>query len=139
MAQEILVKEVLSADEINAGEQLLRLLDDSTQLKVIAAYWIFDPDVGAWRLVFVSPQVETKGPLKVYMQIFQLLNLDSRLSFLIPSDRISIEGPNYTSYKELLSAVNSKKELAGVRLNRLVVGGQVIDLYVYRLPARTGP
>ena len=138
MAQEILVKEVLSADEINAGEQLLRLLDDSTQLKVIAAYWIFDPDVGAWRLVFVSPQVETKGPLRVYMQIFQLLNLDSRLSFLIPSDRISIEGPNYTSYKELLSDVNSKKELVGVRLNRLVVGGQVIDLYVYRLPARTG-
>ena len=35
-----------------AGEQLLRLLDDSTQLKVIAAYWIFDPDValGAWCL-----------------------------------------------------------------------------------------
>ena len=137
MAQEILVKEVLSADEIDAGQKLLRELDD-TPLDVIAAYWIFDPDVGTWRLVFVSPQVETKGPLRVYMQIFQLLNLDSKLSFLIPSDRISIEGPNYTSYKELRSAVNSKKKLAGVRLNRLVVGGQVIDLYVYRLPAKTG-
>jgi hypothetical protein len=137
MAQEILVKEILSSDEIDAGKELLRELDD-TPLDVIAAYWIFDPDVGTWRLVFVSPQVETKGPLRVYMQIFQLLNLDSKLSFLIPSDRISIEGPNYTSYKGLRSAVNSKKKLAGVRLNRLVVGGQVIDLYIYRLPAKTG-
>jgi hypothetical protein len=136
MAQEILVKEVLSFDEIDAGEKLLKLLDD-TELKVIAAYWVFDLDVGAWRLVFVSPQVRTKGPLRVYMQIFQLLDLDSKLSFLISSDRISIEGPNYTSYKELLSAVNSKKELAGVRLNRVMVGGQLMDLYVYRLPAKT--
>jgi hypothetical protein len=137
MAQEILVKEILSSDEIDAGKELLEQLDN-TPLNVIAAYWIFDPDIGTWRLVFVSPQVETKGPLRVYMQIFQLLNLDSKLSFLIPSDRISIEGPNYASYKELRSAVNSKKKLAGVRLNRLVVGGQVIDLYVYRLPAKTG-
>jgi hypothetical protein len=138
MAQEILVKEVLSSDEIDAGVELLRLLDSSTQLKVIAAYWIFVPEVGAWRLMFVSPQVETKGPLRVYMQIFQLLNLDPRLSFLIPSDRISVEGPNYSSYKEILSAVNSKKKLTGVRFNHLVVGGQIADLYIYRLPAKTG-
>jgi hypothetical protein len=137
MAQEILVKEILSSDEIDAGRELLEQLDN-TPLTVIAAYWIFVPDVGEWRLVFVSRQVETKGPLRVYMQIFQLLNLDPRLSFLIPSDRISVEGPNYSSYREILSAVNSKKKLTGVRFNHLVVGGQIADLYIYRLPAKTG-
>jgi hypothetical protein len=137
MAQEILVKEILSSDEIDAGRELLEQLDN-TPLNVIAAYWIFVPDVGEWRLVFVSRQVKTKGPLWGYMQIFQLLNLDPKLSFLIQSDRISVEGPNYSSYREILSAVNSKKKLTGVRFNHLVVGGQIADLYIYRLPAKTG-
>jgi hypothetical protein len=39
MAQELLVKEILSADEIAAGEELLRRLDHA-QAEVIAAYWI---------------------------------------------------------------------------------------------------
>lgn len=137
MAEEILVKEVLSSKDIGAGEELLRRLD-ADGLDVIAAYWIFNPEVGDWRLEFVSPLVKSEGPLWLYAQILYLLDVEPKLSPLLDFGVINIQGPNYSFHRELVSAVKSKKQLSGVRLNRIVVAGQVVDLYVYRLPANRG-
>jgi len=137
MAEEILVKEVLSSEEIEAGKELLGRLD-AAKLEVIAAYWIFDPEVGVWRLEFVSPLVKSKGPLWFYAKIDNLLDAEPKLSPRLDFSVINIQGPNYSFYKELVSAVKSRKDLSEVRLNRILVAGQLVDLYVYRLQTRTG-
>lgn len=137
MAEEILVKEILSSEDIAAGEELLRHLD-TAKLEVIAAYWIFNPEVGVWRLEFVSPQVKSEGPLWFYGRISSLLGAEPKLLSRLSFDIISVQGPNYSYYKMLVSAVKSKKELSGVRLNRILVGGQLMDLHIYRLPAKSG-
>ena len=46
MAEEILVKEVLSSEKREAGRELLRRLD-AAKLEVTAAYWIFNPAASA--------------------------------------------------------------------------------------------
>lgn len=135
MAEEVLVKEALSVEEIRAGEELLRRLDDAGA-QVIAAYWIFNPEVGEWNLEFVSPQVVTKGPIEFYRKLNELLHKEPSLGSLFGLNLINVLGPNYSFYKVLSSAIWRKKSLSGVRLNRHVVGGHLVDLYIYRLPAK---
>ena len=137
MAEEILVKEVLSSEGIEAGEELLRRLD-AARAEVIAAYWIFNPEAGDWRLEFVSPLVESRGPLWFYALVLSLCEAEPKLTSRLDFGVISVLGPKYSSYKQLASAVKSRKDLSGVRLNRIMVGGQLVDLYIYRLPARRG-
>jgi hypothetical protein len=137
MAEEILVKGILSSQVVKAGEELLKRLDDAGG-EVIAAYWIFDPEVGDWRLEFVSPEVESKGPLLFYALVFGLSDEEPKLSPRLDYSSINVLGPKYNRYKELTSAVKGGKNFAGARLNSIMVGGQFVDLYIYRLPARRG-
>src|SRR5438132_14027159 len=110
MVEGVLVKEALSISQVQAGEELLRRLD-ANRSDIVAAYWTFNPEVGKWRLELVSPQVESKGPLRFYAQVFWWLDAEPRLSPLLETDSITAQGPNYSFYRELLAAVNSKKEL----------------------------
>lgn len=137
MAEEILVKEVLSSEAIGAGEELLRRLDD-VGAGVLAAYWIFDPEAGDWHLVFVSPLVESRGPLLFYGMVLSQREAEPKLTSRLDFGSISVLGAKYSSYKELASAVKSKKDISGVRLNRIMVGGKLVDLYIYRLLAKGG-
>jgi len=50
MAETILVK-----SDIDAGQELLRILDDSG-FPVSAAAWIYFPDAEEWRLVMRTPK-----------------------------------------------------------------------------------
>jgi hypothetical protein len=100
MAEEILVKEVLSPEGIEAGEELLRRLD-AAGAEVIAAYWIFNPEVGDWHLEFVSPLVESKGPLWFYAVVLSLREAAPKLTSRLDFGVISVLGPKYSSYKQL--------------------------------------
>jgi hypothetical protein len=130
MAQELLVKEILSADEIAAGEELLRRLDHA-QAEVIAAYWI---GVTEWLLHFVSPQVERNGPRNFYGKVGDLLSSPTRIQLAL--DTIVVLGPDYSFYNLLRATLNPKEDLSGVRLRQLLVGNEVMDLYIYRYPAK---
>ncbi|HEY0080729.1 MAG TPA: hypothetical protein VGB73_19150 [Pyrinomonadaceae bacterium] len=137
MVEEVLVKGELSSEEINVGENLLRRLD-MAKADVIAAYWIFNPEVGTWRLEFVSPQVESKGPLKFYSLVYELLDAEPKLRSRLGFGFISVLGPKYSFYKSLISAIKCKKELMNTQLNRCIVDGQLVDLYIYRLSPNRG-
>jgi hypothetical protein len=134
MAQELLVKEILSAAAIAAGEKLLKRLDGA-KADVIAAYWVYAPTVEEWHLEFVSPQVEAKGPLKFYGEVDDLLSSPTRIDCLTLIT-IVVLGPSYSFYKQLRAALNPKEDLSGVRLRQLLVGNEVMDLYIYRYPAK---
>jgi hypothetical protein len=133
MAEEILVKEILSAEEIAAGEKLLKRLDRA-KAHVIAAYWAYVPAVAEWHLELVSPLVESKGPLEFYSEVGDLISSPTRIDYLT-LNTIMVLGPNYSFYKQLRSSLRPKEDLSAVRLRQLLVGNEVMDLYIYRYPA----
>jgi hypothetical protein len=54
-------RKVLVESEIRSGERLLEQLD-LAKIPVTAAFWLYADDAAEWRLVIVSPSVETLGP-----------------------------------------------------------------------------
>ena len=134
MAQELLVKEILSADEIAAGEKLLKRLD-SAKANVIAAYWVYVPAVAEWHLELVSPKVESEGPREFYSEVGDLLSSPTRIAGLT-LNIIMVLGPSYSFYKQLREALNPKEDLSGVRLRQILIGSEVMDLYIYRYPVK---
>ncbi len=132
MAEEVLVKEILSEKEIATGEELLKRLDDA-KLQILAAYWIFNYEVGVWRLELVSPQVESKGPLWFYAKVLSLLHDKTELTSRLGLGSINVSGTKYSFYKSLRSTIQSKKKITGIQFDRIIVGGQLVDLYLYRL------
>src|SRR6266481_5929183 len=102
MAQETLVKEVLAANEIEAGEELLRRLD-AARLEVIAAYWVFNSEDGNWRLELVSPLVEEWGPMRFYAQVLSALRAEPSLEDRLDFGVINLKGAKYRFFTELLS------------------------------------
>jgi hypothetical protein len=73
MAKEILVKRVLTQEMIDAGEELIGLLDREG-LEVRTSFWGYLLDLDTWRLVIASPKVKTEGPRKVYKEIQAILS-----------------------------------------------------------------
>ncbi len=134
MAEEVLVKEILSTEEIAAGEKLLKRLD-RTKADIIASYWVYVPVVAEWHLEFVSPQVESDGPLEFYGKVGDLLSSPPGIDYLT-LNTIMVVGPNYSFYKQLRSALKPEKDLSGVQLRQYLVGDEVMDFYIYRYPAR---
>jgi hypothetical protein len=134
MAEEILLKEILSTEQIAAGEELLRRLDHA-EADIIAAYWVYIPAVAEWHLEFVSPQVEKGGPLEFYGKVNYLLSTPSKIDHLV-FNTIMVLGPTYSFYKLLQAALKSEKDLSGVRLNRVLVGSELMDFYIYRFSTK---
>jgi len=63
MAEETVVKDLLTHDMIVAGEELVRGLDAS-EYDVVGSLWFYIPESNEWRLMLVSPQLESEGPKK---------------------------------------------------------------------------
>lgn len=133
MAEEVLVKEVLSTEEITAGRILLKRLDGA-RMNIIAAYWVYSSAVGEWHLEFVTPLMESEGPVEFYTEVRELLSCPTKIDYLTLNSIMGL-GPNYNYYELLRASIKPEKDLFDVRLNRLVVGNEVVDLYIYRLPA----
>ncbi|HEV7890502.1 MAG TPA: hypothetical protein VGP08_07680 [Pyrinomonadaceae bacterium] len=127
------MKEILTTCAIEAGEELLRRLDHA-QAAVIAAYWVCFIGVTEWRLEFVSPQVESKGPLYFYGKVDDLLSSPTKIHLTL--DTIVVLGPDYSFYKLLRETLSPKKDLSAVLLNKYLVGNEIADLYIYRYPAQ---
>jgi len=73
MAEEVVVKEILTKEMIESGAELTRLLDQA-QLMVSASLWLYIPESNIWRLTIASPEVRTCGPKKVYQKIQSILS-----------------------------------------------------------------
>ncbi len=72
MVEEILVRNTLTSEMIDAGKELIHQLDKK-QLSVNSAFWLFDPESNNWKLIIASPEVKKQGPKKVYLEIQKIL------------------------------------------------------------------
>lgn len=145
MVEEVLVRESLSTQEIACGEELLSRIEQAG-IEVLAAYWIRDrtAEIVSWILDIVTPEVDRKGPLKLYERIHELVSVPTRISCGLDINTIEVLGVGYSFFESLKSAVGSVnkagEQLSNVRLSQLVVGSSYVDLFIYRFPvSRNGP
>jgi hypothetical protein len=61
MAEETLVKEMLTDEMKKAGAELTRKLDEA-KWPVTASFWYFVSDDNQWKLIVASPKLESEGP-----------------------------------------------------------------------------
>jgi hypothetical protein len=130
MAEETLVKEVLTDQMIAAGSALTRQLDRSNW-SVAASLWLYEPEINEWRLLIASPSVSSEGPLAAYRLVSAALQeITPRLSL----DSISVVPPEDARVRALASAYQTGTDIQGRRVFRSAINGYYIDdAYVYRL------
>jgi hypothetical protein len=65
-------KAALVEDDINAGQTLVRQLEEDG-LPITAALWLKMPEDPTWQLYIATPEVESRGPISVYLLIDRAL------------------------------------------------------------------
>ena len=133
MAEEVVVKEVLTKEMIEAGAELTRLLDQ-TPLVVSASLWLYIPESNIWRLIIVSPEVETSGPRKVYQKVQPVLSQVLEEKPSIGLKDISVVENGNPLIALLRMAIRTGDDISGIRFSKDTISGHFIeDAYIYRM------
>lgn len=133
MAEEVVVKEVLTKEMIEAGAELTRLLDQAS-LVVSASLWLYIPESNIWRLIIVSPEVKTYGPKKVYQKIQPVLSQILEEKPSIGLKDISVVESDNPFIALLRTAIRTGDGISGIRFSKNTISGHFIeDAYIYRI------
>jgi hypothetical protein len=119
--------------EIEAGTELVRLLDESG-FPVTAAAWIYYPDIQEWRLVIRTPKAE-KNLHDAFLEMARAMDAKGDLRARLGLERLKLVPPA----DRMLEAMGRAVRLQGlgtVRFSKNVINGIYIDdALVYRLVA----
>jgi len=133
MAENTVVKEQLTDSMIQAGAELTRKLGEMG-LPISAAFWLFDPEVNEWRLLFASSEVSTKGSSQVYERIRLALQPLGEKAAAAPLSVIGLLNEHAGLIKSLRSEMTTGPEIGCVRFSKNVIGGHFIeDALIYRV------
>jgi hypothetical protein len=133
MAEEMVVKETLTQEMIEAGAELTRLLDQSS-LVVSASLWLYMPESNVWRLIIVSPEVRTLGPRKVYQKVQSVLSKASMKQYPVALKDISVAGDDDPIISLLRIAIRTNGGIAGIRFSKNTINGHFVeDAFIYRM------
>ena len=131
MAEDTVVKEMLTEQMIEAGAQLTESLDGQNW-PLVGALWLFDPEINQWRLLLASPTVKTEGAFEAYHHVNEALRESTSPLRL---DSVSVVSPDHPIFRTLASALRPGWENRTRRVFRTAINGHYIDdAYVYRLP-----
>jgi len=134
MAEETLVKEVLSTEMINGGRELTVCLSN-TELGVTASFWFYLIDNVRWNLMFGVSQVLEEGTVKAYTIIQSELE-GRRIPGVNFSDVVVLQS-DHPVIRRLNSFVEGGRSAAEVRVSRSVVENVFIeDAYIYHISYR---
>lgn len=131
MVEETLVGDVLSADMVLSGKQLLNAVD--SKLPVDAAFWLLPPDTSSWRLVLATPSVRIEGPKAVYKKLMALLKRIQPPAEL-SMNNVFVVDTSDPVVSLLRSAIQTTRGAGDVRFTRNTINGVFIpDAYIYRI------
>jgi hypothetical protein len=137
MAKELVVREVLSEQMIEAGARLVERLDQS-QSNVQAALWLFLSDEKIWKMIVISPLVKTDGPRSFYKRILTANNKAYESESVISLNEISVADTSNHLVNLLRLAVSTGGVISGIRFSRNTINGTFIeDSYIYRININT--
>jgi hypothetical protein len=114
MAKEIFMTQWLSEEMCLAGQSLIEQLD-KTNAKVLAAFWLMDVEERTWKLVIVSPLVETEGPRNYYKRINDINKSAGSDEVIISMHDIEASNTNNRIVKALKKTVFGNAKLGNNR------------------------
>jgi hypothetical protein len=133
MAEEVVVKEILTKEMIESGAEITRLLDRA-QLTVGASLWLYIPESNIWRLIVASPEVGTYGPKAVYQKIQSILSQIPEEQPSVGLKDISVVENDNALLSLLRIAIRTGDGISGIRFSKNTINGQFIeDAYIYRM------
>ena len=133
MAEETIVKDILTKEMIQAGADLVHRLN-AAQLEVSASLWLYIPDANLWRLVIASPAVKNEGPKRVYQKIQSVLSQVPDAAYKVTLSDISVVEHTDPLVTVLRTAVKTGMGRSGLRFSRNTINGHFIeDAYLYRV------
>lgn len=132
MAEETLVKEVLTSEMIEGGRELTIRLDN-TELDVTASLWFYFIDSMRWNLIFGISQILKEGPIRPISIIQDVLNQQPILRGVNLLDVIALQS-DHSMIRRLKNLVTTGKAIRETRISQAVVENVFIqDAYIYRL------
>ena len=133
MAKELVVREGLTEQMIEAGVKLVERLDQS-ESDVKAALWLFMSDENRWKMLVISPLVKTEGPRHFYKRILEANKGASEAEFIISLNDVSVADTSNQLVGLLRLAVSTGGGITGLRFSRNTINGTFIeDAYIYRI------
>ncbi len=133
MAEEVLVKETLSPEMIEAGKALTKRLDE-LGWPLVGSLWFYNPESNQWRLILASPRTESEGPRKTYQEIQGALKALPAGSPSISLSDVTVVEPSNPLIALLRSVIKTGPNVSDIRFSRNTVNGQFIeDAFIYRL------
>lgn len=135
MAENILVRDVLSDAMIEAGARLVERLD-ANNAEIVSAFWIYFEEERVWQLMLSSPHVVTEGPKQFYRRVLVANRQAAQDESVISMDDIAVTGMADEMVQLVRAAIHTGKEISGIRFSRNTVNGIFIeDSYIYRSAA----
>lgn len=133
MVTEVLVKESLSTELIEAGAELTKQLD-AALLKITASFWFYTTESNVWRLIIASPEVKAQGLRSTYKKVQTILQKIPREQVSLTLSDISLRDPSDPLILLLRSIIHTGSAIGGIRFKGNVINGTLIeDAYIYRL------
>ena len=135
MAEDIVVKEVLTDEMKRDGAALTRALDEAGW-PVVASFWYYESDDNFWKLMLASPRVSTYGPGEGYDAVIRALDAlhESRKKL----KHITVVEPNNAIVTALASEVQTGWTIVGkLHTARAIDGRYIDDAYLYRITSES--
>jgi hypothetical protein len=129
----VLVKEFLTEEMIQAGRELVKLMDKGL-VPITAALWLCDAESNRWRFIIASSKVRTEGPRWLYRKILALMGNAQPDSGPLTLEDIRVREPREAPVSFMKKAVRIPKNSEGVRILRNAYDGHLVeDAFVYRM------
>lgn len=135
MAEDTVVKEVLSEEMKRDGAALTRSLDEAGW-PVVASFWYYESDDNRWKLMLASPRVSTDGPKEAYGAV--IVALDALHQSRKNLKHITVIEPNHPIVKALASEVQTGWTIVGMLHTARAIDGRYIDdAFLYRIASES--
>jgi hypothetical protein len=132
MDEIILLKECLSDTKLKQGRKLLSTLDDKGY-QIEAAYWIFMYERNNWRLHIVSAEVDRIGKIKAYRSLNKIAGkFKFPISFQL---EVSLDRTDNRFFRDMMEDLRRDGPVSDSMREKLGIGDDLVDVYIYRLPA----
>lgn len=102
MAEEVLVKDQLTRDMIEAGDELTKRLRSDKDFDLLCSLWLYTSEFNRWQLVVATPIVDNSGPIQAYRVIEGIVGSDWPYPD-VPLYEISILRSNHSLVRALRS------------------------------------
>lgn len=138
MAEEILVKEPLRAELLEAGRKLTHLLAQA-DLQLRWSFWLYTSETNEWRLILATPLVDTEGPKRVYAMIREIVGRSGDPTLLPLNTSVQgMQNPYVQAFEaDKYIQFDLKASNVEIRFSRQRVGNLFVeDAILYRIPQK---